>query len=78
MKLLTFGITRDIIGETDKNMTLPPDTTVGELKKILSVSYPELIKLNALAIAVNEVYATDDVSIDTNDVVALIPPVSGG
>ena len=39
---------------------------------------PALKKLKSYAVAVNEEYATDDVILKPNDVVAIIPPVSGG
>jgi molybdopterin converting factor small subunit len=34
--------------------------------------------MSSYAIAINESYATDDMLIQENDVVAIIPPVSGG
>ncbi|MFS4492361.1 MoaD/ThiS family protein [Maribacter sp. 2308TA10-17] len=80
MEVLLFGIARDIVGnsqlefsETDK---IP--TSVSELKQIISETYPEFSKLSSLAIAVNSEYAADDVSLNRNDEIAIIPPVSGG
>ncbi len=78
MKLLAFGITREIIGMSDSSRTLKTSMTVGDLRKELCGEFPKLKELNTLAIAVNETYATDDVEINDADVVALIPPVSGG
>ena len=77
MEVLTFGVTREIIGHT--KLTLKESfSTVGALRTHLVSSYPELDKLNSLTIAVNEVYAEDSDVLNGNDVVALIPPVSGG
>lgn len=80
MDVLLFGIAKDIVGksqlqfsETDK---VP--SSVSELKKILSDTYPEFSKLSSLAVAVNSEYAKDDVSLKRNDEIAIIPPVSGG
>lgn len=80
MEVLLFGIAKDIVGksqlqfsETDK---VP--TSVSELKKMISVTYPEFSKLSSLAVAVNSEYAADDVSLSRNDEIAIIPPVSGG
>lgn len=77
LKILAFGITRDIVGgaeisfETDaKNMS--------ELRVALESKYPEMRKLKALFIAVNQAYANDDQIIHEHDELALIPPVSGG
>ncbi len=80
MDVLLFGIAKDIVGksqlqfsETDK-----APSSVSELKKILSDTYPEFSKLSSLAVAVNSEYAKDDVSLKRNDEIAIIPPVSGG
>lgn len=80
MDVLLFGIAKDIVGksqlqfsETDK---IP--SSVSELKKMISESYPEFGKLSSLAVAVNSEYAQDDVPLDRNDEIAIIPPVSGG
>lgn len=80
MEVLLFGIAKDIVGksqlqfsETDK---VP--SSVSELKKMISESYPEFSKLSSLAVAVNSEYAADNVSLNRNDEIAIIPPVSGG
>ncbi|MFT7592397.1 MAG: molybdopterin converting factor subunit 1 [bacterium] len=78
MKVLAFGAARDIIGESEINFVLSSDTTVKTFKEELYTMYPSLKKLNAIAIAVNEVYASDEIVIGKLDVIALIPPVSGG
>jgi molybdopterin converting factor small subunit len=41
-------------------------------------NHPQLTGLNKWAVAVNEKYADDSVPIFHGDVVAIIPPVSGG
>ncbi|GAA0593055.1 molybdopterin converting factor subunit 1 [Virgibacillus siamensis] len=51
--------------------------TLTELKKNLVSTY-ELNSLDKAMIAVNEEYAQNDVVLQTGDVVAFIPPVSGG
>ena len=84
MNILLFGITRDIVGERSIKLPLAQDETatvpkfVWELRQVLHVFYPELSKLSSLAIAVNNSYASDNDEIDSNDEIALIPPVSGG
>jgi molybdopterin synthase sulfur carrier subunit len=78
MKLLAFGISRDIIGQPESDINIISEMNVGELKQLLFERFPELSKLNSMAIAVNETYSADDVKIYEKDVVALIPPVSGG
>lgn len=79
MNIKLFGITKEIVGEAQ--LTLPDSKkvgTVGELKTWLFDLYPEMGKLNALAIAVDHEYAEDQVTLSSTKEVALIPPVSGG
>ena len=52
--------------------------TVLALKKELLLKFPKLKNIEEFAIAVNEEYAEDDLVLRENDVVAIIPPVSGG
>ncbi|MFD2046486.1 molybdopterin converting factor subunit 1 [Ornithinibacillus salinisoli] len=51
--------------------------TVRELKDNLQKEYP-FSRLDSVMVAVNEVYALDHDIVTAGDVVALIPPVSGG
>ncbi|RWS44334.1 molybdopterin converting factor subunit 1 [Bacillus mycoides] len=51
--------------------------TVAELKEVLIKKYSVAIS-NEIMVAVNEEYANEDGIIETGDVVAMIPPVSGG
>lgn len=80
MELLLFGIAKDIVGKSvidlSNSDTLPQ--SVAELKKLLANEYPDFSKLSSLAIAVNSEYASDDVVLEKNDEIAIIPPVSGG
>lgn len=81
MKILLFGVTRDIAGKAE--LELPHDKAVSfvkveDLKTFLMEEYPELKKLSSLAIAVNNEYAADEKGIGHGDEIALIPPVSGG
>lgn len=79
MKVILFGISKDIIG--NNHLTLPEDhglTTVLDLKKWLLEKYPVMGSLNSMAIAVDQVYADDDTPIVDSQEIALIPPVSGG
>ncbi len=78
MKVLTFGITKDIIGSRSLEVPSNLALTVGELRQYVISKYPKMEKIKSLAIAVNEEYATDDKRLNESDVVALIPPVSGG
>lgn len=53
--------------------------TVSQLKEWLKEEYPALSPdLERAMVAVNETFAGEDTVIDQGDLVALIPPVSGG
>ncbi|MGE1025253.1 molybdopterin converting factor subunit 1 [Bacillus sp. GMs2/2] len=51
--------------------------TVAELKKVLIKKYNVAIS-NEIMVAINEEYANEDDIIQTGDIIAIIPPVSGG
>lgn len=76
--LLFFGITTDLVGKNDMLFNINDSTTVNELKKILTTQFSALKNLHEFAIAVNEDYAEDVLVLKEGDVVAIIPPVSGG
>ncbi|NJB69864.1 molybdopterin synthase sulfur carrier subunit [Saonia flava] len=81
MTILLFGVTKDIVGSSSLSIPVSNNTipkTVGGLKQYLGQSYPDLLELSSLAVAVNNNYAGDETKIDTFDEIALIPPVSGG
>jgi len=81
MTILLFGIAKDIVGTSSLKVPVSNSMglrTVGDLKAHLQKKYPRLAELSALAIAVNNNYATEDDPINSYDEIALIPPVSGG
>jgi molybdopterin converting factor subunit 1 len=78
IKILFFGITTDLVGTSNLDFALSDASKVLDLKKVLKKKYPQLININSYAIAVNEAYAKDAIILKKGDVVAVIPPVSGG
>ena len=76
--ILLFGILRDVVGESKLDRAVNSNATLGILREDLAKEFPELNNYKNYSIAVNEVYAESDCIIKENDVVALIPPVSGG
>jgi molybdopterin converting factor small subunit len=76
VRITAYGIVRDIAGRTFELEV--EGTSVGDLRNALLQRYPALSGLASLLVAVNEGYAADDVAIQPEDEVVLIPPVSGG
>lgn len=78
IKTLFFGITSDQVNSSELQISVDENTTVKEFKSVLKTKFPNLKNIDSYAIAVNEEYATDEKGLQESDVVAIIPPVSGG
>jgi molybdopterin converting factor subunit 1 len=78
IKVLCFGITKELLGGFEKEIELNKNATVSDLKSALLAINSTFSKLNSLRIAINETYADDNQILTENDEVVLIPPVSGG
>jgi len=78
IKILAFGIAKDIVSGNQTSLILEEASTVGTLKAALCAKFPEFEKLRSLSIAVNADYQTDDFKLSPSDEVVIIPPVSGG
>jgi molybdopterin converting factor subunit 1 len=77
VRILFFGVLKDILSSTGEAVTLPEGTTVAELIERLrnGAAHPVW---SALAVAVNREYAAASAVLHEGDEVALLPPVSGG
>lgn len=78
MEVLAFGIVKDIFGGSSINIEVNNALNVDGLKLVLEEKFPELKRLTSYMVAVNNEYAMAKDSIQPNDEVAIIPPVSGG
>lgn len=78
INILLFGIVSDLLQNTSLEFEIPENCTVNNFKVLLQKEHQKLNQLHTYAIAVNETYATDDLVLKHNDIVAIIPPVSGG
>ena len=76
--ILFFGITTDLVGKNSIPYSINKNTSIKDLKEVLFADFSSLKNLHQFAIAVNEEYASNDLIINDGDVVAIIPPVSGG
>ena len=79
MKIKCFGIAKEIVNASEFAIT-PEDkiSKVSQLRAHLLQNFPEFEKYKSFMIAVNESYATEDLIINPEDEIAIIPPVSGG
>jgi molybdopterin converting factor subunit 1 len=78
IKTLFFGITTDFVGASEVQIAVEENTSIKDFKSVLKQRFTQLENINSYAIAVNEAYATDDLILKNGDVIAVIPPVSGG
>jgi len=75
--ILLFANLREEIGSDQLIISEKQEMTVQQLKEWLKASYC-LQSLDRVMVAVNEEFVTDEEMIKAGDIVALIPPVSGG
>ncbi len=78
IKTLFFGITRDVIGKSNIEFDLNEGQSIADFQSILAKNYSGLTDIKSYAFAVNEEYVNEDYIIKENDIIAIIPPVSGG
>ena len=75
VRVLYFGILKDIVGYPSEILELPAGTRVSALLTCV----PKLREfVPSLAVSVNQEYAGPQVQLQDGDEVALLPPVSGG
>jgi molybdopterin converting factor subunit 1 len=77
--VLCFAVTREIVGGERTTLTLPDGSRAGAALAALCRTHPGLESVRGtLRLAVNESYADPGTALADGDVLALIPPVSGG
>jgi len=76
--ILFFGIAKDLAETSSSELEIEKEISVLQFKEVLKSNYPKLKNISSYAIAVNEEYANDSLTIKNNDTIAIIPPVSGG
>lgn len=76
IRILLFAYLQEAVGEPEISVELS-DYTVGQIKDWIEKKYPKLSLQNMMA-AVNEEFATDDMIVKDGDILAFIPPISGG
>jgi molybdopterin converting factor subunit 1 len=80
LTLLYFASARDLTGTSEERLELPEGTlTILQLTQELAVRHPSLRgAIERMRVARNEAFAELDECVMDGDVIAVIPPVSGG
>lgn len=80
VRVLFFAATRDLAGTSEATLTVPGTApTVGDFVRHLEATYPELSgRMGTVRVAQNERFTKLEAPLAEGDVLALIPPVSGG
>jgi MoaE-MoaD fusion protein len=79
VRVLFFGMLKDRMGKSSDSLELPEGASIRDLLAHYETEVPRLKEsLPALAVAVNQVYASPEAKLKAGDEVALLPPVSGG
>ena len=79
VRVLYFGILRDIFADAAEELELNDGATVADLLANRRANHVRLQQFEgSLAVAVNEAYASATTILSDGDEVALLPPVSGG
>jgi molybdopterin synthase catalytic subunit len=79
IRVLFFGVLKELVGRSSETIELPEGAKVEAVLRHYSQQTPRLeAMLPALALSVNQEYSSADWALQPGDEVALLPPVSGG
>ena len=79
VRVLFFGVLKDLVGRTGELLELPEGAVVREVLSHYLSEVPRMREaLASIAVAVNQEYAGAETVLRSDDEVALLPPVSGG
>jgi molybdopterin converting factor subunit 1 len=79
IRVLFFGVLRDLLGSSSEDVSLPEGATARDLLARYETQAPRLKQFApTLALAINQEYAAPAAALRDGDEVAFLPPVSGG
>lgn len=79
VRVLFFGLLKDVVGASQRTVEVTPGASVGELLDLCRGKTSKQSEVwMRLAVAVNQEYASRSTVLAEGDEVALLPPVSGG
>lgn len=76
--VLFFGAARELTALREVPIELPKQSNVNDLRALLAERFTGINSALNYAVAINEVHAADRDVLREGDVVAVLPPVSGG
>ena len=79
VRVLYFGVLKDVVGRREERLQLEPGSDVGGLFAVCAGRFPGLEKHAAsILFSRNQEFVSREESLQEGDEVALLPPVSGG
>ena len=79
IRVLLFGVLKDLAGSGSEEVTLPDTATVSDLMDLYEKRLAGAGQvLRSIAVSVNQEYSYPDTRLQSGDEVGLLPPVSGG
>jgi MoaE-MoaD fusion protein len=79
VRVLFFGLLKDICGSTEARLDLPAGSTTGSVFDYYATAFPRLRQMaSSIVLARNHEFANTQEPLAEGDEVALLPPVSGG
>lgn len=78
IRILAFGIAKEIVGGSFIDLEISHASTVKTLKQQVEEKFPKLKGLASYRIALNSEFANEEQQVKVQDEIAIIPPVSGG
>ncbi|MCD6544787.1 MAG: MoaD/ThiS family protein [Flavobacteriaceae bacterium] len=78
IKTLFFGILKDITNSNSLELEIDKDINIEQFVNVLQEKFKDFPNIDDFTVAVNEEYVERNFIIKENDIIAIIPPVSGG
>jgi molybdopterin converting factor subunit 1 len=79
VRVRLFARAKDLVGADSVTVKVAPGATIGDLRQRLAKEYPSLAQiLERSALALNDEFADDALTVPGNSEIAVLPPVSGG
>jgi molybdopterin synthase catalytic subunit len=79
VKVLFFGMLKDIVGRSEDHLELPDGGSVGSIFEHYAALFPRLREMaGSIVLAKNHEFSPAGAAVGEDDEIALLPPVSGG